>query len=137
MRRCDSVNGTCIPWTSTLGTFNYYSTFMQYQHQSTGENERRLGANHTRSKGSTNEGILIYIIFAGLIILVLCGVAVVYKYQNKQINLPQCFLKHEVKDSTPPPIITRSMQPSVFIEFDNSGGAYELIDDNNILNLED
>lgn len=74
-------------------------------------------------------------ICAGLIIMVLCAVVAVYKYQNKQKHVPQSFTKQETMDSTPPPIIARSMQPSVFIEFDNSGGAYELIDDKNILDL--
>ncbi|CAC5388055.1 unnamed protein product [Mytilus coruscus] len=133
--RCDSKNGTCIPWTSTIGTLSEHSTVMQYQNQSTGENERRLGANHTRYIASTNYALLIYMILAGLIIMVLCAVAAVYKYQNKQKNVPQSFPKYGVIDSTPPPIIARSMQPSVFIEVDNRGGAYELIDDNNVLNL--
>ncbi|XP_071123998.1 multiple epidermal growth factor-like domains protein 10 [Mytilus edulis] len=134
--RCDSINGTCIPQTATIGTFGEYSTVIQHQNQSTGENERRFDVNHIRSKVSTNFGILIYMIIAGLIILVVCAVAAVYKYQNKQKKLPQTFPKQVVMESTPPPIIARSMQPSVFIEFDNSGGAYELIDDNNVLNLE-
>ncbi|CAG2253807.1 MEGF10_11 [Mytilus edulis] len=133
--RCDSINGTCIPWTSTNGTFSEYSTVTQYQNQSTGENERRFGAIHTRSKGteSPNYGILVYMICAGLIIMMLCTVAAVYKYHHKNKNVPQGFPKHGVLDSTPPPIIARSMQPSVVIEV---GGAYELIDDNNVLELE-
>lgn len=67
--------------------------------------------------------------------MVLCTVAAVYKYKNKQKNVPQNFPKHGVIDLTPPPIIARSMHPSVFINVDNSGGAYELIDDNNVLEL--
>ncbi|XP_052077002.1 uncharacterized protein LOC127715016 [Mytilus californianus] len=132
--RCDSINGTCIPLTSTIGTFSEPSTVMQYQNQSTGENER-FGANQTISIATTTYAILIYMIFAGLIIMVLCTVTAVYKYQYKQKNIAQSFSKHGAIDSTPPPIIARSMQPSVFIEVDNSGGAYELIDDNNVLNL--
>lgn len=72
---------------------------------------------------------------AGILIVVLCAVAGVYQCKNKQKNVQQHSPKHGVTDLTPPPIIARSMQPRVFIEIDNSGGAYELIDDNNILEL--
>lgn len=74
-------------------------------------------------------------ICAGLIIIMICTVAAVYKYHHKNKNVPQSFPKHGGIDATPPPIIARSMQSSVVIEVGNSGGAYELIDDNNVLEL--
>ncbi|CAG2243986.1 MEGF10_11 [Mytilus edulis] len=111
---CDSINGTCITWTSSIRTFTEHSTNMR----------------------STNYGILVYMICAGLIIMMLCTVAAVYKYHHKNKNVPQGFPKHGVIDSTPPPIVARYMQPSVVLEVGNSGGAYELIDDNNVLELE-
>lgn len=82
-----------------------------------------------------NYAILIYMICAGFIILVLCAVAAFYKYQKNVKKVPKGTIKYGETDSDIPSIPSRSMQPNVLIELHDNESVYELIDDENLLNL--
>ncbi|XP_052076999.1 uncharacterized protein LOC127715012 [Mytilus californianus] len=136
--RCDNKNGSCIPLTTSVITLSEHSTVKQYQNQSTTEQSQRgFDANQAKyvAVATTNYAILIYMICAGLIILVLCSVAAVYKYQNNQKNVPHSSPEHGVNNSSIPPILAPPVQPRLFIEVDKSGNGYELIDDEHVLSL--
>lgn len=74
-------------------------------------------------------------ICAGFIILVLCAVAAVYQHRKNVNNVPKCNVKIEERGSDIPPVPPRSMQHNVLIDLHDNGSVYELIDDENLLNL--